>query len=103
MDSQRDNLARRILVALGLRSDEVAAGHGSIPETVSKPSARSRSRSRDRQRERSGDGSAEKAAKAIADAAEDLDDQIRDSIENSETGRSSDEMVKRARERWSSD
>lgn len=90
-------------MALGLRTDEIAAGHGSLQETESRPSTQSRTRSRERQRERSGDGSAEKAAEAIADAAEGLDDQIRDSIESSETGRSSDEMVKRARERWSGD
>ena len=90
-------------MALGLRSDEIAAGHGSLPETESRPSTHSRRRSKERQRERSGDGSTEKAAKAIADAAEGLDDQIRDSIESSETGRSSDEMVRKARERWSSD
>lgn len=103
MDSQRNSLLRRILLALGLRSDEVAAGHGSLPQVESRPSTQSRKRSKDHQRERSGDGSAEKAAEAISEAAEALDTQIRDSIESSETGGSSEEMVQRARERWSSD
>lgn len=102
-DSQRNSLLRRILVAMGLRNDEIAAGHGSLPKTESRPSTRSRMRSRDHQRERSGDISAEKAAEAIADAAKGLDDQIRESIDGSETGHSSQEMVERARERWSSD
>lgn len=102
-DTQRDGVLARILGALGLRSDEIAAGHGSLPEADSRPSTQSRQRSREHQRERTPDGESEKAAEAIAEAADALDEQIRKSVDDAGTTKSSEDMVKKARERWSSD
>ncbi len=102
-DSENDNLLKRILAAIGGNDDEVAAGHGAVPSTRSRPSTRSPMRSREQQRERADSGSSEMTADAIAEAAAGLDDQIRESIGDSKTRRTSEEMVKRAGERWSSD
>lgn len=101
-DNQQQTLLGRILNAIGLRDDEQAAGHGTLPDTGSRPSTRSRHRSREHQRERSPDRGAEKAAEAIAEAADALDEQIRRSVEES-GGRTSEEMVEEARKRWTSD
>lgn len=102
-DRQRQGLLGRILAALGLGSDEIAAGHGSLPDPGTRPSTRSRKRSREHQRERLTGEESEKAAQAIAEAAGALDEQIRESLGDTETPTSSEEMVRRARERWSSD
>lgn len=102
-DKERDGLLGRILHAMGLKSDEIAAGHGSLPEPESRPSTRSRNRSREHQRERSSGEESEKAAEAIAEAANALDEQIRQSVDDAATSKSSEEMVKKAKERWSSD
>ena len=102
-DTQRDGLLGRILGALGLRNDEIAAGHGSLPEVDSRPSTQSRRRTREHQRERSSGEESEKAAEAIAEAADALDEQIRQSVDDAGTTKSSEDMVKKARERWSSD
>lgn len=101
-DNERQGLLGRILTAIGLRSDEIAAGHGTLPESGPRPSTQSRRRSREHQRERAPEEDSEKAADAIAEAAGDLDRQIRDSVD-SEGPTTSEDMVKKARERWSSD
>ena len=102
-DTQRDGLLSRILGALGMQSDEIAAGHGSLPDADSRPSTQSRRRSREHQRQRAPDVESEKAAEAIAEAADALDDQIRKSVDDVGTSKSSEDMVKKAKERWSSD
>ena len=102
-DTQKDGLIGRILEALGLRNDEIAAGHGSLPEADSRPSTQSRRRTREHQRERSSGEESEKAAEAIAEAADALDEQIRQSVDDAGATKSSEDMVKKARERWSSD
>lgn len=101
--TETEGLLGRILHALGLRSDEIAAGHGSLPEAEARPSAQSRRRSREQQRERSPDVDSEKAAQAIAEAADALDEQIRETVDGTGNSKSSEEMVQKAKERWSSD
>ena len=102
-DNQQDSLTNRLLKAIGIRNDEIAAGHGSLPDEGDRPSARSRTRSREHQRERLSGHESEKAAEAIAEAADALDEQIRQSVQDPGTPQSSEDMVKRAKERWSSD
>lgn len=101
--TERKSLLGRVIALISSRSDEIAAGHGSLPEQETRPSARSRSRSREHQRQRSQDEATERAAEAIADAAGSLDNDIRESIERAGDVSSSDEMVRKARNRWSSD
>lgn len=101
-DNEQKTLLGRILHAIGLKGDEMAAGHGTLPETGSRPSTRSRHRSRERQRERAPDEGAEKTAEAIAEAADALDEQIRRSVDDT-GGRTSEEMVEEAKKRWKSD
>lgn len=101
-DNEKKTLLGRILEVIGLREDEIAAGHGALPDSGSRPSTQSRRRSREHQRQRSIDEGSEKAAEAIAEAAEALDEQIRRSVDEP-GGRTSKEMVEKARKRWSSD
>lgn len=102
-DTENKTLVERILNAIGLRSDEIAAGHGTLPDPGARPSTHSRRRSREHQRERVRDDGSEKAAEAIAEAADALDEQIRRSVDGPGTSRTSDEMVEEAKRRWSSD
>lgn len=101
-DNEGKTLLRRILETIGLREDEIAAGHGALPDSGSRPSTQSRRRSREHQRQRSSDEDSEKAAEAIAEAAAALDEQIRRSVDEP-GGRTSEEMVEKARKRWSND
>lgn len=102
-DTERKGLIGRILRALGLKGDEIAAGHGSLPDTTSRPSTQSRRRSREHQRQRSSGEESERAAEAIAEAAGSLDEQIRESVDDVGKATSSEEMVEKAKKRWSSD
>lgn len=101
--AEQRTLLSRLLSAIGLGSDEVAAGHGSVPETGQRPSTQSRHRTRQHQRERATDDGAERAADAIAEATNAMDEQIRDSVMDSDNPMTSEEMVKEAKKRWSSD
>lgn len=96
-------LLRRILAALGRGGDEIAAGHGSLPEADPRPSTRARRRSREQQRERGREPDSDRAAEAISEAVTDLDEQIRRSVDEQETPETSEEMVERARKRWGRD
>lgn len=101
-EDDKKTILARIRRAIGFREDEIAAGHGALPDSGSRPSTQSRRRSREHQRERAADEGSEKAAEAISQAAEALDEQIRRSVDEP-GGRTSEEMVQEARRRWSSD
>lgn len=102
-DDTQESLLGRILRAIGLRNDEIAAGHGTLPESGPRPSAQSRRRSREHQRDRAPDEGSEKAAEAIAEAAEALDEQIRRTVDDPEGPQTSKDRVEEAKKRWSSD
>lgn len=100
--NQRDSLLGRVLSAIGLRSDEIAAGHGTLPEAGPRPSTQSRRRSRQEQRERLPEAP-EKEAEAITEAIDALDEQIRQSVNDPDEPKTSRDMVEEAKKRWSSD
>lgn len=101
-DNQPESLLGRLLASIGLGDDEVAAGHGTLPEGGQRPSTRARRRSREEQRKRLPE-LPEKEAEAITEAVGELDEQIRRSVRGPGGSKSSDDLVREARERWSSD